>query len=63
MKSMYDVRQILKSFGVFVYTGNRLGDLELMEDEVRELHKRNFITMKEFQTCLLIIRTERLQLM
>lgn len=63
MQTMYDIRQILKGFGVFVYTGNRLGDLELIEDEIRDLFKRNLITKEEFRTCILIIRQEKLQLM
>ncbi|NAP01271.1 DUF910 family protein [Halomonas sp. MG34] len=31
MKTIYDVQQLLKRYGSFVYTGDRLGDLELME--------------------------------
>ena len=30
MKTLYDVQQLLKRFGIFVYVGKRLWDIELM---------------------------------
>ena len=37
MKTVYDVRQLLKRFSIFIYTGNRIADLDLMEDELKDL--------------------------
>ncbi len=59
---MYDVQQLLKRFGTFIYTGDRQLDLELMEDEIRELYKWEFVDIRMFQQALLVIRTERAQL-
>ncbi len=36
MKSVYDIQQLLKKFGTIIYVGDRLGDLELMEMEIKE---------------------------
>lgn len=58
MDTVYDIRQLLKRFGTFIYTGNRMADLELMESEIRELYKMNFIDQSEFSLAILILRKE-----
>ncbi|GAA0457810.1 YqgQ family protein [Alkalibacillus silvisoli] len=59
MNSFIDVQKLLKSFGVFVYLGDRDSDILLMEEEVKELYKNNLISTDEFQKALLILRTEK----
>lgn len=58
MKSVYDVHQLLKQFGTIVYVGDRLADLELMEEELKEIYRAQLIDVKEFQVALLILRQE-----
>jgi uncharacterized protein YqgQ len=58
MTSIYDIQQLLKKFGTVIYTGDRIADLELMEDELRELHKSQLIETKQYQTALLLLRQE-----
>lgn len=58
MDKMYDIYQLLKQYGTYVYTGDRLGDLQLMEDEIKELYKANVMDIKDYQMALLIIRQE-----
>lgn len=58
MDKMYDIYQLLKQYGTYVYTGDRLGDLQLIEDEVKELYKANVMDIKDYQMALLIIRQE-----
>ena len=55
MKDIYD---LLKQYGIYIYTRDRIGDLILMEDEVRELYKARVLEPKEFQAAMLIIRNE-----
>ena len=31
METVYDVQQLLRRFGAFIYTGNRHSDLTMME--------------------------------
>ena len=59
MKNLYDVMQLLKRYGTIIYTADRKADLLLMEDEIRELYKMQFISAKEFSTALLILRSEQ----
>lgn len=62
LKTIYDVQQLLRKFGTFIYTGDRFGDLELMEMEINELHKLEFIRTEEFQLAKLLLRKEKRQL-
>lgn len=58
MKSVYDIQQYLKRFGSYIYLGDRLADLEMMEFEVRELYSSKLIETKEYQTAILILKHE-----
>jgi uncharacterized protein YqgQ len=58
MKTIYDIQQFLKGFGTFIYIGDRVADLELMEMELKELYQSQLIEPREFQTALLILRHE-----
>ena len=58
MKNMIDVYELLKQFGTFIYTGDRIGDLELIEDEIKELYKSRMIEQAKYQSAILIIRHE-----
>lgn len=62
MRSMIDIYDLLKQYGAFIYTGDRLGDLILMEDEIRELYKSQVLDIKDYQMALLIIRQETTKL-
>ncbi|ASN05236.1 YqgQ family protein [Virgibacillus necropolis] len=58
MKTVHDVRQLLKKFGTFIYIGDRVADLELMEEEIKELYKNTFISVQEYQMATLILKQE-----
>ncbi|MEH7109498.1 MULTISPECIES: YqgQ family protein [Bacillaceae] len=58
MKTIYDIQQFLKRFGTFIYIGDRIADLELMEMEIRELYQSQLIETKDYQTALLLLRHE-----
>ncbi|WP_163970002.1 YqgQ family protein [Oceanobacillus halotolerans] len=62
MESIYDIQQLLKRFGTFIYTGNRLGDIELMESELNELKKMAFIQPGDYQKAILLLRKEKRRL-
>ena len=59
METIYDVRQLLKKFGIFIYLGERLADLSLMELELEELYRTECISIKDYQSAILIIRQEK----
>ncbi|RFU61950.1 YqgQ family protein [Bacillus sp. V59.32b] len=56
MKTIYDVQQFLKRFGTIIYVGDRVADLELMEEEIKELYRLQLIEPKDFQMALLLLR-------
>ena len=58
MKSMKDIYDLLKHYGTFIYTRDRIGDLLLMEDEIRELYKARVLDPRDFQSAMLILRQE-----
>lgn len=58
MKNLHDVMQLLKRYGTFIYTTDFLGDLHLMEDEVKELYKAGAVDIKDYQMAMLILRQE-----
>ncbi|AWE08014.1 DUF910 domain-containing protein [Lysinibacillus sp. 2017] len=62
MESMLDIIGLLKKYGIYIYTKDRIGDLYLMEDELKELFKARFMEPKDFQMALLILRQEERRL-
>ncbi|MDR2465690.1 MAG: YqgQ family protein [Streptococcaceae bacterium] len=58
MESLYDVGQLLKQFGIYIYLGKRLYDIELMDIEVKNLHEAKLIDDDVYKTARLIIRRE-----
>ncbi|WP_339211943.1 YqgQ family protein [Aeribacillus sp. FSL K6-3256] len=58
MKTIYDIQQLLKRFGTIIYIGDRVADLELMEEEVKQLFESQLIDAKEFEMDILLLRRE-----
>jgi uncharacterized protein YqgQ len=59
MKNFYDVQQLLKKFGAIIYLGNRLDDIDMMEEEIKELYRANMIELDIFKTVLIVLSQER----
>ncbi|MFS0819927.1 YqgQ family protein [Lysinibacillus sp. 1P01SD] len=62
MDKMLDIYELLKTYGTYIYTRDPIGDLMLMEDEIRELYKANVLDIKDYQMALLVIRQETTRL-
>jgi uncharacterized protein YqgQ len=58
MKTIYDIQQFLKRYGTIIYVGSRLADLELMEEELKDLYQSQLMDTKEFQNALFLLRHE-----
>lgn len=58
MNSLYDVQQLLKRFGIFVYVGKRIWDIEVMMDELYRLHKNSLIEQEEYLSALMVLKRE-----
>ncbi len=56
LKTIYDVQQLLIKYGTLIYIGDRLADLDMMEDELREMYQSQLIDLHDFKMGHLIIR-------
>ena len=58
MKDFFDVLQLLKRFGIYVYTGNRKEDIEMIQSEVKDLFDNGLLMQEDYLQALLILRNE-----
>lgn len=58
MKTLYDVQQLLKQFGIIIYIGKRLYDIEVMKIELEKLYDNGLIDKGDYITAELILRRE-----
>ena len=58
MKTLYDVQQLLKQFGVVVYLGKRLYDIEMMKIELEARYKSALIDKENYLIAEMILRRE-----
>lgn len=56
IKSVFDVKDLLRQFGIVIYTGDPLGDYEMWEDELRELYAEKMIDLDQFQQAMTVIK-------
>ncbi len=53
------IRKWLMQFRIVVYTKDRQGDLELMEEEIKEAFRAGLLEKVMYQEALLTIRREK----
>ncbi|MGT2715504.1 YqgQ family protein [Streptococcus respiraculi] len=58
MTKLYDVQQLLKRFGIIIYMGNRLYDIELMQIELHGLYQAGVLDRMEYMEAELVLRRE-----
>ena len=58
MKTLYDVQRLLKQFGIYVYLGKRLYDIEMMKIELERLNDNGLISKSDYLHAELILRRE-----
>ena len=58
MKTLYDVQQYLKSFGIIIYMGKRLYDIEMMKLELERIYDAGLIEKLDYLEAESILRRE-----
>ena len=58
MKNLMSVITLLKRFGIYVYTGDRNDDIDLMMSEVKDLYESGLLIKEDYLTAILILRQE-----
>lgn len=59
MKTLYDVQQLLKRFGIFVYMGNRLYEIDMMKLELSRMYQAGLLDQQDYIAAELVLRKER----
>lgn len=61
--SFLEVKELLRAFGIVIYTGDAIGDCLLMEDEIKELHEAGLLGDPDiFRSALMAVRIRMSQL-
>lgn len=58
MKIFYDVQQFLKQFGIIVYVGKRLYDIELMKLELSRIYDAGLMDKLDYLEAEAVLRRE-----
>ena len=58
MKTFYDVQQFLKRFGIVVYMGKRLYDIELMKLELSRIYDAGLMDKLDYLEAEAVLRRE-----
>ena len=61
MKNLYDVQQFLKRFGIIIYVGKRLYDIELMKIELQRLYDAGLMERLDYLEADTVLRREHKQ--
>jgi uncharacterized protein YqgQ len=59
IKNILQVKDLLRRFGITIYTGDRMGDYEMMEDELRELYTEKLLELQEFSSAMSVLKREK----
>lgn len=58
METLYDVQQLFKQFGIYIYVGKRIYDIELMLIELKKLYDGHLIDQETYMTAWRILKRE-----
>ena len=58
MKTFYDVQHFLKQFGIIVYMGKRLYDIELMKLELSRIYDAGLMDKLDYLEAEAVLRRE-----
>ncbi|WP_172369258.1 YqgQ family protein [Sporosarcina jiandibaonis] len=58
MKNLLSIIHLLKRFGIYVYTGNRKDDIDLMMSEIKDLYDSGLLQQDQYLKAVLVLRSE-----
>ena len=61
MNTLYDVQQFLKKFGIIIYVGKRLYDIELMKIELKRIYDAGLMEKLDYLEAEAVLRREHAQ--
>ena len=58
LTNFWDVIRLLRSYGAYIYTGDRKADLLLMQIELKDLYNDGLIIKEDYINASLLMRKE-----
>jgi uncharacterized protein YqgQ len=58
MKTLYDVQQLFKQFGIYIYVGARIYDIELMMIELKNIYDGHLIDRDTYLSARSVLQRE-----
>lgn len=58
LKTLYDVQQLLKKYGILVHVGKRKWDIELMAIELDNIYRAGVLDQRTFLNAKMILNRE-----
>lgn len=58
MENLYDVQQLFKQFGIYIYVGARIYDIELMMIELKNIYETHLIDRETYLHARSILQRE-----
>lgn len=58
METLYDVQQLFKRFGMYIYVGARIYDIELMMIELKKIYEGHLIDKDTYLRARSILQRE-----
>lgn len=58
IRNYYDIEQYLKRFGIYIYLGKRLWDLEMTGVEIKSLHRNGLISDALYTQMKIVLHHE-----
>jgi uncharacterized protein YqgQ len=56
IKTILDVKALLRRFGIVIYMGDALTDYEMWEEELRDLYHEKMIDIAEFRAAMTVLQ-------
>ncbi|WP_317934287.1 YqgQ family protein [Sporosarcina aquimarina] len=58
LTTFWDVIRLMRSFGAYIYTGDRRADIILMQSELKDLYDDGLLLKEDYLMATLIIKNE-----
>ncbi|HLR11175.1 MAG TPA: YqgQ family protein [Sporosarcina sp.] len=59
LATYYDVIKLLQRYGIYIYTGKKMDDIDLIHEELKELYDTGLILKEDYLQSILIIQQEK----
>ncbi|SDC09966.1 YqgQ family protein [Shouchella lonarensis] len=58
MKTFFDVQQLLKQYGIVIYTRDKQTDIALIQMELRTLYEYGLVNATDYKQALFLVKRE-----